>query len=540
MKLKKTAAVGVIATVACALAVPASANSEFSYMEPVAAGAKLKVLATSGDTFGGVLFPGIPDGLGVLRDGKNAVILIGHELSAANPVAAGISRANGAASGATVSALNLDLATQTVTASRDLPSSVVWYDYANKKVSTTPTAPAGAAAKDEYGTPTHTKALNRFCSAHVSQPGALSYRAKGKDGTYTTYGYTGPAFFTGEEGGDESRGFVLNTDGQLVQLPKLGLAAWENFLPNPDSGRATVVMGNEDGSATDSQLFMYVGQKETTGEWYEKAGLTNGQLYVASVNGNGSDNDIRKNAVKGAASMVSFNAINTDVNGKEQNIQARNLGTEFARVEDGAWDPKNPNIYYFVTTESNKDKGATAPNPATPTVSRDGGALWKMTFVDVKNPLAGATITMLLDGTEAPYLSKPDNIEVDGFGNVLIQEDPGNNDLVARMVAYRIADGKLATVTKFKSEYFAVGAKQFITKDEESSGVTDVTDIVRTGKDDKNAYYIYDAQIHATAQAARPDLAGNTAAAAGLAQSIEGGQVYLLTIPDWNAVYAGQ
>jgi hypothetical protein len=540
MKLKKTAAVGVIATVACALAVPASANSEFSYMEPVAAGAKLKVLATSGDTFGGVLFPGIPDGLGVLRDGKNAVILVGHELSAANSVAAGISRANGAAAGATVSALNLDLATQTVTASRDLPSSVVWYDYANKKASSTPTSPADAAAKDEYGTPTHTKTLNRFCSAHVSQPGALSYRAKGKDGKYTTYGYTGPAFFTGEEGGDESRGFVLNTDGQLVQLPKLGLAAWENFLPNPDSGRATVVMGNEDGSATDSQLFMYVGQKETTGEWYEKAGLTNGQLYVASVNGNGSDNDIRKNAVKGAASMVSFNAINTDVNGKEQNIQARNLGTEFARVEDGAWDPKNPNIYYFVTTESNKDKGATAPNPATPTVSRDGGALWKMTFVDVKNPLAGATITMLLDGTEAPYLSKPDNIEVDGFGNVLIQEDPGNNDLVARMVAYRIADGKLATVTKFKSEYFAVGAKQFITKDEESSGVTDVTDILRKGKDDTNAYYIYDAQIHATAQAARPDLAGNTAAAAGLAQSIEGGQVYLLTIPNWDAVYAGQ
>lgn len=539
MKLKKTAAIGVIATAACALAVPASANSEFSYMEAVASGAQLKVLATSGDTFGGVLFPGIPDGIGVLRDGKNATIFLTHELSAANATAAGISRANGAASAATVSALNLDTASKSITAARDMLSSVVWYDYATKSASSTPTAPAGAAAKDEYGTPTHTKALNRFCSAHMAQPGELSYRVKGKNGEFTTYGYTGPAFFTGEEGGDESRGFVMNTEGELVQLPKLGLAAWENFLVNPNSGRATVVMGNEDGSATDSQLFMYVGQKETEGKWYEKAGLTNGQLYVASVNGNGSDNDIRKNAVKGAATMVSFNPINTDVNGKEQNIQARSLGTEFARVEDGAWDPKNPNVYYFVTTESNKDKGATAPNPATPTVSRDGGALWRMTFVDVKNPLAGATITMLLDGTEAPYLSKPDNIEVDGAGNVLIQEDPGNNDLVARMVAYRIADGKLATVTKFKNEYFAVGAKQFITKDEESSGVTDVTDILRTSKNDKNSYYVYDAQIHATPTAARPDLAGNKAAAAALAQSIEGGQVYLLTIPNWDAVYAG-
>lgn len=538
MKFKKTAAIGVIATAACALAVPASANSDFSYMEPVAAGAKLKVLATSGDTFGGVLFPGVPDGMGVLKDGKNAVLFVGHELSTAN--AGYISRANGAAAASTVTALNLDIATQSVTAARDLLSSVVWWDYANKKTSTTPTLPAGAAVKDEYGTPNHTQSLNRFCSSSVTQPGVLAYREKGKDGKFTTYGYSGAAYFTGEEGSDESRGFVMNTDGQLVQLPKLGLAAWENYLVNPASGRKTVVMGNEDGSATDSQLYMYVGQKETTGEWYEKAGLTNGQQYVMQVPGSATDNDFRKNVGKGVATMVTFNPINTDVNGKEQNLQARATGTVMARVEDGAWDPKNPNIYYFVTTESNKDKGATTPNPATPTVTRDGGALWRLAFNDVKNPTAGATLTMLLNGTEAPLLSKPDNIDADGFGNILIQEDPGGNDLVARMVAYRIADGKIAVVTKFKDEFFKVGGSKFITRDEESSGVVDATDIMRKGADDKNAYYLYNAQIHATPTASRPDLAGNTSAAAALALTVEGGQVYLLTIPNWDAVYAGQ
>jgi hypothetical protein len=367
----------------------------------------------------------------------------------------------------------------------------------------------------------------------------LAYRQKGADGKITTYGYTGPAYFTGEEASDESRGFVMNTDGQIVQLPKLGLASWENFLVNPASGRKTVVMGNEDGSATDSQLYMYVGQKETTGEWYEKAGLTNGQQYVMQVPGSATDNDFRKNVGKRVATTVTFNPINTDVNGKEQNLQARANGTVLARVEDGAWDPNNANIYYFVTTESNKVKAATAPNPATPTVTRDGGALWRLAFNDVKNPTAGATLTMLLDGSEAPYLSKPDNIEVDGFGNVLIQEDPGNNDHVARMVAYRISDGKLAVVTKFKDQYFAPGAKQLITRDEESSGVTNATDILRTSKDDKNSYYVYNAQIHATPTASRPDLAGNTAAAAALAKTVEGGQVYLLTIPNWDAVYAG-
>jgi secreted PhoX family phosphatase len=538
MKLKKTAAIGVIATAACALAVPAAANSDFSYMEPVATGAKLKVLATSGDTFGGVLFPGVPDGMGVLKDGKNAVLFVGHELS--TDKAGSISRANGAAAASTVTALNVNVDTQSVTAARDLLSSVVWWDYANKKTSTTPTLPAGAAVKDEYGTPNHTKALNRFCSSSITQPGVLAYREKGKDGKFTTYGYTGAAYFTGEEGSDESRGFVMNTDGQLVQLPKLGLAAWENYLVNPASGRKTVVMGNEDGSATDSQLYMYVGQKETTGEWYEKAGLTNGQQYVMQVPGSATDNDFRKNFGKGIASMVTFNPINTDVNGKEQNLQARATGTVMARVEDGAWDPKNPNIYYFVTTESNKDKGATTPNPATPTVTRDGGALWRLAFNDVKNPTSGATLTMLLNGTEAPYLSKPDNIEADGFGNILIQEDPGGNDLVARMVAYRIADGKLAVVTKFKDEFFKVGGSKFITRDEESSGVVDATDFMRKGADDKNAYYLYNAQIHATPTASRPDLAGNASAAAALALTVEGGQVYLLTIPNWDAVYAGQ
>jgi hypothetical protein len=537
MKLKKTSAIGIVSVAACALALPAAANSDFSYMEPVAAGATLKVLATSGDLFGGVQWPGIPDGIGVLRDGKNATILVGHELSASNPVAAGLSRANGAASASAVYALNLDTATQSITAARDLISSVIWYDYSAKAASKTPTAPAGAAAKDEFGTPLHGTALNRFCSSHVTQPGELSYRTTDKAGKVTTYGYTGPAYFTGEEGGDESRGFVMNTDGQLVQLPKLGLAAWENFLLNPDSGRATVVMGNEDGAATDSQLFMYVGEKQTEGEWYQKAGLTNGQQYVVSIPGIADDNAFRKSVGKGVATLVGFKPINTDVNGKEQNFQARSLGSVFSRVEDGAWDPTNPNAYYFVTTESNKDKGATSPNPATPTVSRDGGALWKLQFSDVKNPTAGATLTMLLDGTEAPYLSKPDNIEVDGFGNVLIQEDPGNNDLVARMVAYRISDGKLAVVTKFKDEYFSAKGAKFITKDEESSGVTNVTDILRTSESDTKSYYIYDAQIHATPALSRPDLAGDKAGAAQLVKAVEGGQLYLLTVADWKAVY---
>src|SRR5205807_503258 len=39
--------------------------------------------------------------------------------------------------------------------------------------------------------------------------------------------------------------------------------------------------------------------------------------------------------------------------GKPVSLAATNKGTTFLRPEDGAWDPRNPNRYYFVTTDRN-------------------------------------------------------------------------------------------------------------------------------------------------------------------------------------------
>lgn len=517
---------------------PASAAqaSDFSYMETVAPGANLKVLLTSADTVGGVVWPGVPDGIGALKQGKDLVVFTNHELSATNPVAASTAHGTGGSTGATVSAINIDSETMTVKATRDLLNSVAWYDYTTGQYGSTPKGPVGSAAKDSYGTPNHSKAINRFCSAFLAEPGSLATRVK-EGAKEVTYGFTGPAYFTGEEGSDESRAFVMSNTGSMVQLPKLGLAAWENLIVAPTTGRNTVIMENEDGSATDSQLWMYVGTKTNQGDWTERAGLNNGQLYVMSVDGQASDTAIRASAGKGTAMAVNFKPIDTTKPGVAQNADAKSLGTVLARVEDGAFDPKHPNDYYFVTTESNKDPKATTPNPETPKVSRDGGALWRLRFNDVNNPLSGANLTMLLDGSEAPYLSKPDNLDIDASGNILLQEDPGNNDHVARLVAYRIADGKVATVAKFKDAYFKPGSAQLMTVDEESSGVLDVTDLVRADDKDKKSYFLLDAQVHTSPTVARPDLAANPDSKAALTAAIEGGQLYLLTIDDWNKVY---
>jgi secreted PhoX family phosphatase len=539
VRIRKPVIAGIAGVAALCVSIPANAESQFIYMEPVASGVTLKPLATAGDSFGGVIWPGTPDGMGVLKgkDG-NLTIFVNHEFSATNAVAAGLAHANGNATASTVYALNYDPKLGSVTAARDVLNSVTWYNYATGQSSSTPVAPSGAAAKDEYNTPNHTKSLNRFCSSSMTQPGELAYTVTDKAGNEKVTGYTGPAYFTGEEGSDESRAFVMDNSGNLIQLPRLGLAAWENFLVAPTTSTTTVVMGNEDGSATDSQLWMYTGTKSNEGHWTDKAGLTNGALYVMAVDGIASDNLFRTTVGKGVAKNVNFKPIDYTLNGKAQNVAAKAAGTVMARVEDGSFDPNNPNDYYFVTTESNKDPKATAPNPATPTVTRDGGALWRLRFNDVNTPLAGATLTMLLDGSESPYLSKPDNITTDGKGNVLIQEDPGGNDLVARIVAYRISDGKVATVAKFVDKYFKVGGTNFITKDEESSGIVDVTDMLKTSATDKSSYYLLDAQVHATPAASRPDLAGNAAALADLKNVIEGGQLILMTISDWAAVYS--
>ena len=535
-RVKRGLAIATSIAALSTFATPAYAAAP-TYMEAVASSATLTPIASAGDMIGSYLVPGIPDGLGVIKNGNTLRIITNHEWSATNAVAAGRTTAGGLVSGSFLSDMTYDIATQKVTKAVDLFKDVVWYDYATGKYGNTPGAPAGAAVKDAYGTLNHSYLLNRFCSGSLSPAGAFYDKASGT-------GIKDALFFAGEEGSDESRGFATNlTNGQLVQLPALGLSAWENFIPARTTTKNTVIMGNEDGDAKDSQLWMYMGTKTKTGTWFEKAGLTNGKSYVLAAAASApvaNDYEIREKYGKNKPFAVTFAAVDIKANGKAQNIEANAKGIELARVEDGHFDPNKPNDFYFVTTQSDSEPtgkkvvGATTPNPATPTVSRDGGALWRLRFVDANKPFLGSTLELLLDGSEDIYMSKPDNMTVDSLGNVLIQEDPGNNAHLARIVSYRISDGKVGTIARFKADYFTTGATGFITSDEESSGIVDVSAELRTSKTDKASYYMFVAQIHATPAKARPDM---DATDATLAKAIEGGQWYILKITNWTDVY---
>jgi hypothetical protein len=527
---KKLIALTAVAS-AVALSSSAMAATPIQYVLSANDAASITVLATSGDVISGKILPGVPDGMGVMKNTDGTLsILSNHELSISDKTVQ-LGKKSTGTWGSSISKLTYNPATGTISALSNWINSVQYYDYTNKTFTAdhTKSAPFGYPALDSYGSENFSNGLNRFCSSNLVQAGGLSYK-EGKK----TFGYNGAVYFTSEEGSDYSRTFAFDGNGNGFQLPKMGLGGYENALANPASGKTTLVMLNEDGDEKLSQLYMYVGTKQEKGaNFVEKAGLNNGQLYAISVKNARTDLKFRANYKIGEKAVVGFNPLNTDPEFADVQAQAQGAGTTFSRVEDGEWDPKNPNVYYFLTTQSTKDPMATTPNPATPTISRDGGALWRMTFADVKNPMKGATLEMLLNGGEAPYLSKPDNLAIDESGHILIQEDPGNNAHLARVVAYRISDGKLGVVAQFDKQYFAADATTPITIDEESSGMVNANAFLKKSGDSAS-YFFFNAQVHATTSKSRLESAPSDA----LDQAaIEGGQYYLLKISDWTKIF---
>jgi len=521
----------VVAAVAVALSGGAaySASRKPVYILPVASGVSIKPIAYTGDRITNTVVRGIPDGMGAYKNASGDITLLSvHEIPSYSPLAQ-LSKSSTSQWGVSITEFNYNKAGR-ITSAKDFIKDIKYYNYTTAAYGDTPigAAPAGTTKGLDWN-------ISRFCSATLVQAGGLAF----KDGA-TTYGYEGGVFLSGEEDADNgyARGFAFDMDGHGIQLPRMGLSSWENLMPNLKPGMNTVVMGNEDGSKTDSQLFMYVGKKTTTGTFADKAGLTNGDLHVMSIPDIATDMAFRAKYGKNNPVAVEFKKTVWNANQATQQVDAALNGTEMTRVEDGEWDPSNPNVFYFITTESNGS--ATTPNPAEPTISRDGGALWRLTFVDGQKPELGAKLEMLLDGSEDPYLSKPDNLGLTENGIVLIQEDPGENAHVARIVAFRPADKKIAVLAEFNKAFFEKGASQFMTIDEESSGIINVTKLLTKGASDKNHYFFFNAQVHTNGGAlARPDVPAKSAGRklAIDKATIEGGAYYLMTISDWDSVF---
>jgi hypothetical protein len=195
---------------------------------------------------------------------------------------------------------------------------------------------------------------------------------------------------------------------------------------------------------------------------------------------------------------VDFRAVPTDIAGDAQQVVARLRGTEFSKVKDLFVNPANPNELFFVTAQSDSDTTTVAGVKET---GRDGGALWKVTFINVNNPEAGAFIELILEGTEYSEsdgikINRPDNITMTDDGTVLlIQEDSGALSHVARVLALRLSDKKLVTLAQFDADYVTrSNTDTYLSDDEETSGIFDATGLydLNDGAD----YFFFSAQLH--------------------------------------------
>jgi len=466
---------------------------------------------------------GIPDGQGAFRseeDVRNGTftLLVTHELGNSS----GAVRAHGSR-GATVSqwtvrsnpgqANHLE-----VLGGRDLIRNVqLWNTTTNQYDTYNSASPMPTYANNILGTgpDANQNGFNRFCSADLAPTTAFSFGSLGT---------TDRIFMSGEESGPAGRAFASIASGPdagtTYELPRLGDFSWENSVANPFAQNKTIVVGTDD--ATPGNIYVYVGNKQATGNVVDRAGLTNGNLYSVTMNNttvNGSGQRIEDrtnilgNAATGPQASNRFGMLNAgDVtNTTGAGLQALDSQGQmnFARPEDFAWDPSRVARGYFVTTDA-----------------FDGNSrLWSMQFDDVANPEAGGNISMLADGavpgtllggySSASGLSDVrmmDNIAASRFGQVLIQEDVGNNARLGRLWLYDGNEDSMTEIGVSDATRFISGVPGFLTADEETSGIIDAWDTIGPG------WWLLNMQAHYNI-------------GAGINSNVQGGQLMAVFIP---------
>jgi phosphodiesterase/alkaline phosphatase D-like protein/2',3'-cyclic-nucleotide 2'-phosphodiesterase (5'-nucleotidase family)/sugar lactone lactonase YvrE len=420
----------------------------------------------------GYRFNGIPDGIGVTDNGDGTLrVLVTHELRDT----AGDVRAHGS-KGAYVSDLTIDKASLSVISGKDFLAS------ANDLFL--------ASADGSTWTNGTTTAFNRFCSADL--PAATAFRNG-------TNGYAGRIFLSGEESGAEGRAFAHVLDGtdagKVYEVASLGNLSFENVVANPFAQDKTVVASLDD-TITNGQVYLYVGTKSTTGNAIQQAGLAGGTTYGVRVNSTGTTNTEVGNLASpnetglglNGSGIGTFELVNLgDVKAKTGaalNSESIAAGvTNWLRPEDGAWS-KDGKTFYFVTT-------ATATSAS---------RLWALEFTNLANPEAGGTVKMLLNGSEGQVML--DNMTVADDGSILLQEDPGGNARLAKIWRYNPSTDTLVELAQHNPVLFggtAATNTNFITNDEESSGIVDISSYLTgvSGYDtSKYSYFLIADQIH--------------------------------------------
>jgi len=520
-------------------AVTGPSSSQSPYLIPAKRGVVTVSLMSVGDAVNykpdGVTpyrMVGIPDGLGAYDNGDGTfTVVMNHELpvSIAGGVAfpVGGPRESGNA-GAFVSRWVIDKASFEVLHVDDLIQN-------NTSLFLSDNDPATGKVHTGYLAGS-TTAIGRLCSGDLAAPTAYAWT---DPNTGIFYGTTARIFQSGEEMGGIATNIVgggnLGPEGTVhygrqwswiltddpntpgddsrhgYEIPHCGLFNWENNLASPFAQHKTIVMGMDDSSP--GQVYVWIGNKQTTGNVVERAGLTrqsaNDNLYVVKVsnlptNSSGATVESRATPASGTFTLELEGDVSGLTAGQLEDLSNSKGATLFLRPEDGSWDPSHPRDFYFVTT----DRYDQVKDGVGPTIGRS--RLYRLRFADITQPELGGTIEAVLDGTEAGNMY--DNITITRRGSILLQEDVGGNPHLGKIYRYSIANDTLelvATHDPFRFGDLGIPATAPFNQDEESSGIIEMYDILGDG------WLLCDVQAHY-------GLGG---------ELVEGGQLVAIRIP---------
>jgi hypothetical protein len=462
-------AVPIAVTLVMVAAIPALGSPGFQtddppYYVPSTGGVEVTPILTVGEGVGGYEMVGIPDGLGAFDGSRGTfTVLMNHELGPTQ----GTVRDHGA-TGAFVSRWVINKGDLSVVSGDDQIKRVFLQD------------PLTGAWTQTTGFQ-----FDRFCSADLAAPSAFRHGSRGTSARIYLNGEERRPPFSNPPGGTaENYGHawahILTGDGngRTYELNDLGEMSFENVVASPYRQRKTVVVGLDDSTNAllgtgynpqnpPSEVYIYVGEKRTSGNPVRRAGLSGGDLFGIKVAGHPTEATIT-GGERFSLHLMSDAA--QDTGGVLQSESAANGVTQFRRVEDGQWDPTHRNDFYFVTTDF------------------FGGItrLWRLNFDDVRRPELGGEIEIVIDSPSTVPGEMFDNMTIDSRGRVLLQEDPGNNAYLAKIWVFDPDDGVLIEVAAANPAEFSATGNQ----DEESSGIIDVSHILGRGT------YLFDVQAH--------------------------------------------
>jgi hypothetical protein len=390
-----------------------------------------EALFTVDETISGYTPPGILDGIGAVK--KNPVQVysyVNHELPADRGYP--YSLANGTTmTGARVSVFTLD-AKQRKNNEKvgNIKNIELAYDAVYDRFGMMVTHPSQI---NEQGD--ESRGFERLCSANIVEGGSYNF----EDTVFVTNEETSAAY--GHPHGGSY--WMLDTaNRELWAAPDLGRGTWESatFVETGEEDHVALLLGDDFQAAP---LYLYIGEKDPSGNFLERNGLSGGQLFVWIEGDNGDRTPEDWNGTgtirsgyfapvdaSGAAEACPTGGV--DAQGYFDDTCLRGIATgdadsgglqafAFSRPEDLATNPADGSQVVMASTGRDR---------LFPSDSWGTTYLIDMDLTDLSAP--SAELTILYDGDDAGdgYFSgpdygprSPDNLEWAADGYIYIQED---------------------------------------------------------------------------------------------------------------------